>query len=396
MSKPNKTKVLAVVDYYLPGYKGGGPAVSVSRLIKCLGDECDFSVFTRDRDLGDEKPYQDIEPNRWTKKDDVQVFYASPKKLNLFGLMKAIRESQPDVIYLNSYFSKLTRSALLLRAVGLLKNTPILISPRGEFSPGALQLKSLKKRKYLDIANASRLHSGITWQVSSCHELNDTKAVVKTQADFFMRPPDIADRSNVTIETIRAEKLAGVAVFSFISRISPKKNLLGAIEMLQTITGQVTFAIYGPIEDQAYWQKCEEAIAALPKNISCVYQGGIPSSQVLEVLSAHHFFLFPTLGENFGHVIPEALAAGCPVLVSDQTPWLDFNEREVGWVTRLDDLAGWKKVIQNCVDMSPEQFETMSVAAKDYINAMARASSDLETNRMLFAVTIENQRSHAA
>ena len=165
--------------------------------------------------------------------------------------------------------------------------------------------------------------------------------------------------------------------------------------MLQSIKGKVTFAIYGPIEDQAYWQKCEEAIAALPENVSCVHKGGIPSSQVLEELSAHHFFLFPTLGENFGHVIPEALAAGCPVLVSDQTPWQDFDERGVGWVLKLEDQEAWQESIQKCVDMSPEHFETMSVAAKDYINAMACASTDLETNPMLFAVTIENQRSHA-
>ncbi len=396
MSKANKTKVLAVVDYYLPGYKGGGPAVSVSRLISCLGNDIDFKVFTRDRDLGDKIPYREIKPDGWTKSGEVEIFYASPKKLNMLGLRKAIRQANPEVIYLNSYFSKLTRSVLILRTIGLVKNTPILIAPRGEFSPGALQLKARKKRKYLDLANALRIHSGVTWQVSSRHELTDTKAVVRTKADYFLRPPDIADRTNVQVETVRSEKKAGVATFAFISRISPKKNLLGAIEMLRSIKGQVIFAIYGPVEDQAYWQKCEEAIAALPENVSCVHKGGIPSSQVLEELSAHHFFLFPTLGENFGHVIPEALAAGCPVLVSDQTPWQDFEERQVGWVLKLQDHEGWQETIQKCVDMNQEQFEAMSLNSKNYINAIARASSDIETNRMLFAATIENQKSKVA
>lgn len=396
MSYAKKIKVLAVVDYYLPGYKGGGPAVSVSRLINCLGNDVDFKVFTRDRDLGDEVPYHEIKPDSWTKSGGVEIYYASPKKLNMLGLRKAIQEANPEVIYLNSYFSKLTRSVLILRAIGLVKNTPILIAPRGEFSPGALQLKGLKKRKYLDLANALRIHAGVTWQVSSRHELTDTKAVVRTKADFFLRPPDIADRTNVQVETTRAEKKTGVAAFAFISRISPKKNLLGAIKMLQSIKGEVTFVIYGPIEDQAYWQECNAAINNLPANVSVVHKGGIPSSQVLEALSAHHFFLFPTLGENFGHVIPEALAAGCPVLVSDQTPWQDFDAKEVGWVLKLEDEDGWQNTIQKCVDMSPEQFETMSLHSKNYINEMARASSDIETNRMLFAATIENQKIKAA
>ena len=396
MNEPNKLKVLAVVDYYLPGYKGGGPAVSVSRLIDCLQGDLSFYVFTRDRDLGDKSPYQDVKSDAWTQQQDMQLFYASPKNLNIVGLWKTIRNSKPDVIYLNSYFSKLTRSVLILRSLGLLRKTPILIAPRGEFSKGALQLKSFKKKQYLALANLSRFHSGITWQVSSVHELSDAKAVVSTNADYFIKAPDIVDRSSITLNSVRAKKQSGVAEFAFISRISPKKNLLGAIEILRSVRGNVTFAIYGPIEDQAYWDQCEQAIASLPKNIQCVMKGGIPNDQVLHKLSEHHFFLFPTLGENFGHVIPEALTAGCPVLLSDQTPWLDFEEKGVGWVLLLDDLDGWKDAVQKCVDMSPQEFDSMSKAATSYLAAMARSSTDVDLNRSLFSTTIENYLSHAA
>lgn len=391
MSEPNKTKVLAVVDYYLPGYKGGGPAVSVSRIIGCLNGEIDFSVFTRDRDLGDKVPYEGISSNRWNDKAGVHKFYASPMLLNIFGLWLAVRKVKPDLIYLNSYFSKLTRAVLTLRSVGFLRKTPVLVAPRGEFSPGALQLKSMKKKHYLALANFLKFHSGITWQVSSVHELEDAKAVVHTNAEFFIKAPDIVDRRSTEVDTVRAPKTAGSAEFAFISRISPKKNLLGAIEMLKEIKGDVTFAIYGPIEDEAYWAKCEEAMAALPKNVRCEVKGGIPSHEVLTHLSNHHYFLFPTLGENFGHVIPEALAAGCPVLLSDQTPWLDFSEKGVGYIIPLENQADWKKAVQECVDMSPETFDQKSNEAKAYIARMSQSTSDIDLNRELFATTIVNQ-----
>jgi glycosyltransferase involved in cell wall biosynthesis len=324
-------------------------------------------------------------------KNGVNKFYASPQRLNIFGLWSAIHHVKPDVIYLNSYFSKLTRSVLFLRSIGFLRKTPVLVAPRGEFSPGALQLKSFKKKKYLALANMLKFHSGITWQVSSVHELEDAKAVVHTNATYFIKAPDIVDRSSIELKTERVKKTAGSAEFAFISRISPKKNLLGAINMLGQIKGDVTFAIYGPVEDESYWAKCEEAINALPKNIRCEIKGGIPSHKVLDNLAAHHFFLFPTLGENFGHVIPEALAAGCPVLLSDQTPWQDFAEQGVGWVIPLAEDKQWIEAIQQCVDMDTETFDKMSAQSKAYIAKLSKSTSDIDSNRDLFATTIVNQ-----
>ena len=37
--------------------------------------------------------------------------------------------------------------------------------------------------------------------------------------------------------------------------------------------------------------------------------------------SEYDAFVFPTRGENFGHVIAESLSASCPVVCTDQTPW---------------------------------------------------------------------------
>src|SRR5882762_6240867 len=103
MTESTKLKVLAVVDYYLPGYKGGGPAVSVSRLIGCLKQEYDFFVYTRNHDLGEREAYPDVASSAWRENDGIQYFYAGPRDLTIFGLWKVLRQTQPDVIYLNSY-----------------------------------------------------------------------------------------------------------------------------------------------------------------------------------------------------------------------------------------------------------------------------------------------------
>src|SRR3546814_15539936 len=53
-------------------------------------------------------------------------------------------------------------------------------------------------------------------------------------------------------------------------------------------------------------------------------------SSDLPALSRHDIFFLPTFGENYGHVIAEALEAGLRLLICDQTPWRGLAEAGVG------------------------------------------------------------------
>ena len=125
-------------------------------------------------------------------------------------------------------------------------------------------------------------------------------------------------------------KSAGRLRAVFVSRVSPKKNLLGAVELLSRVQGDVSLDIYGPIDDQDYWRKCQHAIEQFGGTTRVAYKGAIHHDEVVRVLSDYDVFLFPTLGENFGHVILEAMIAGCPVVTSDQTA---LSRPYSGWRT---------------------------------------------------------------
>jgi len=124
MSKP---RVLIFVDYYLPGYKAGGPIASVSRMVRNLQHEFQLLVFTRDRDLGDSEPYANIEPDTWTSRDGISVFYASPDRLSSQSLRQVITSTQPNLIYLNSYFSVLSRRVLVLAKRGGISGAKVAV-----------------------------------------------------------------------------------------------------------------------------------------------------------------------------------------------------------------------------------------------------------------------------
>lgn len=387
----NKPRILAFVDYYLPGFKGGGPVHSVSRLVQRLAADADFSVFTRDRDLGDVAPYTGVVPGTWMEWAGVRTYYAGPGQMNPRSILKAIRQVNPEIIYLNSYFSRLTRAVLLLRLLGKLPRIAILVAPRGEFSKGALSIKSAKKRAFLAVAGATGLHKGVTWQVSSVHELNDTRAVVHGEPHYFIKAPDVLLSVSEKVAVQRPRKVAGSARFAFISRIAPIKNLHFAIERLRDVKGDVVFTIYGPAEDHAYWARCEHAISELPENVRCEFAGPVQPAQVLSSLGGHHFFLFPTKGENFGHVISEALIAGCPVLLSDRTPWLDLDEHAAGWVIPLDEIDRWDATIETCIAMDEDRFSEMSNRAQEYIGQVAACPADLEQSRKMFTTALDQQ-----
>ena len=123
----------------------------------------------------------------------------------------------------------------------------------------------------------------------------------------------------------------------FISRISKEKNLIYALRTLCQVSTPLRFDIYGPITDQYVWEKCQQEIRRMPAHIKVSYRGALKKS-VRSTFRQYDLFFFPTVGENFGHVIAESLASGTPVLVSDKTPWSYLEAANLGWDFSLDDL----------------------------------------------------------
>ena len=154
----------------------------------------------------------------------------------------------------------------------------------------------------------------------------------------------------------------------FISRIHPKKNLLYAIECLSDVSGEVHFDIYGSIENKEYWEECKKAIELLPDNIHVQYCGLVEHDKVHDVFSNYDAFLFPTLSENYGHVIAEALLSGCPVIISDQTPWTDVNNFGVGKAISLTDKKVMSNAVQAIVDMDNDAMNEERIRIRDYLN----------------------------
>ena len=385
-----KPVVLTFTGHYLPGYKAGGPIRTIVSMVDQLGDEFDFYVVATDRDLGDDAPFPDVEVDCWTKRGQAHVFYCSPGAQGWRALRESLSGISVDLIYLNSLFSApFTLRPLLYWRLGKLPEVPVLLAPRGELSVGALTVKPARKRAFLRIAGAVGLYRNITFHASSAHEAADIRRELGERD--VMIALDLSERGGPLRERNAADGEDRPLRAVFLSRISPNKNLLGALEMLKQLSIPLIFDIYGVIEDKGYWERCEKAIAALPDHVRARFQRALRPEDVESVLSEYDFFFFPTLGENYGHVIREALSAGLPALISDQTPWRDLAERRAGAALPLDDPQGFVTWIENFAKLDVDQRQAMRRAANERGNDEAKAARDREENRRMLRDLVQSR-----
>lgn len=375
--------ILTFVGYYVPAYKAGGPIQSIANLAEALGDEFEFRIITSDRDYGDTRPFDGITHSTWMRVGKADVAYLGPRKRNLRTIARLMRETPHDVLYLNSYHSPhFTVQPLALRSLRRVPRVPTVVAPRGEFARGAYGIRPAKKRLYRIAATAARLYSGVTWQASSAAEAKDIRREVGSDAplhvgpDIYVPPPSLLDRTS--------PKVSGSAHAVIVCRISPVKNLHLLGTVLCCVRGGLNLDLYGIIDDAAYWAKCQETFAHLPDNVSVTYHGPIEHTQVAAVLAQSDLFVLPTLGENFCHAAAEAFAAGCPVLISDQTPWRGLEEARAGWDLPLGRPEGFTDAIQRIIDMDEDEHREWRQGARDYITSHPLVTSAIEANRRMF------------
>lgn len=384
-SSSRRPTALVFLPYYVPAFRAGGPVRTLRNMVDLLGREVDFRIFTRDRDLGDRDPFPGVATGSWIERDGALVFYGDPRHRSARALVRMVREVNPDIIYLNSFLeASFSVFPLLLRRAGLFdRSIEWLIAPRGEFSPGALAIKRRKKELFIRVSRMTGLHERLVWHASTDLEAEDIhRALGRVAAEIKVAPNPTAGVDPLRPRSDgRPDQPLSVC---FLSRISPKKNLRYAIDVVKRARRPIAFVIYGPAEDAEYWGECQRAMNEVPPGSTIEWRGELPPERVRETLARHDLFLFPTRGENFGHVIFESLAAGVPVLVSDQTPWRDLEARGSGWARSLDDPQAFVDVLEAFTDSGPDAREAARRAAHAHAVEVSRSQAVLDANRRLF------------
>ncbi|MGV3652552.1 MAG: glycosyltransferase [Devosia sp.] len=329
-----RPRILILADQFTPSRRGGGPVTSIVNLINSLGEEFAFHVATRDRDLGAAAPYPGLPSDQWLDAEGHRVLYRASRLWHI-ATPDDPQAIAPDLVYLNSFFSPATTLPYLAwRRVNRGRAVPTLLAPRGGLADAALRIKSWKKRPVLGLAKSLGLYEGLHWQATSSDERSQIVERFAPPAGSLLQAANITAGSGGGASHQRER--GAVLRVAFLGRIVPMKNLDFALRILAAAAVPTVLDIHGPSEDRAYEAECRRLALKLPQTITVAWKGPLEHQAVKHELAGYDVLLSPSRGENYGHVIAEALSVGTPVLISDQTPWRNLEGSGAGFDLPLD------------------------------------------------------------
>ncbi|MBK8497718.1 MAG: glycosyltransferase family 4 protein [Flavobacteriales bacterium] len=377
-----RPQVLAFIDWYKPFYKAGGPVRSMVNLVDHLRDRVDFHIVTGDRDYTAGAAPKDLVRDAWTAKDSGErVWHASPKQRTLKQWKALLHEREWDVVYINGLYSKWSTIAPLW----ILRRSKQrrVVAVRGMLAKGPMKQSAAKKRAFLLAMKTTGCFKGVEFQATNTEEVEDIKRWIGRDVKVHLVPN--LGRKASGAAPVAIEKKPGSLRLVSVGRIAPEKNTLFAIERLRDAIGEVRFDLYGTVYDQAYYKRCLEAVAALPPNVTVKWHGHIEQDQVARAIAEAHVVFMPSVGENFGHTMLEALVVGRPLLISDRTPWKDLEAKGAGWDLPLEERERFDRTMDQLISMEQAEYDRICTGASQLAARYLSDSNTVERNYALLS-----------
>ena len=371
-------KIMVFTDWFYPGSQAGGPIQSLISFMKNSDDT--FYVVTRNTDLNSTIPYDNIQSDSWQAsfQGNIQVYYLNENSLTEEFILKNYSEINPDRLYLNSMWSP--KFTLLPLKVFRKNNcsTKVVLAPRGMLKPAAFKQKGFKKKLFLLFSKFTKIYSNITWHATS--EIEKEEILQKFQDANIRIAPNI---SNAEISEIKKEITSPFRILT-VGRISPEKGYYEAMEAIRNWKPNkpVKWDIVGLEENT----ELAEAIRMSTKESSSIQialHGHKNQEELNEYYENSHLFFLPSRGENYGHAIAEALCKGIPVVVSDQTPWNNLEEKFAGKSSSLNSTT-LAESLDFFFNLSNDDYQLWSQGALNYAKAHVNSPETLALNKNLF------------
>lgn len=360
-----KPKLLFITDWYAPAFKGGGPIRSIVNLVNRLKQDYDCYIYTSNTDFGEVEPLAGIVADQWINQNGVQVYYRSGK-MSFAQVKTMIKTIHPHRIYLNSMFSNMIKPILVGYA-----SDRIIIAPRGMLNTSALAVKPIRKFLYLWFLRTFGFAKHLRFHATSDEE----KKVIQR---IFPNAHSIVVAGNIPVSpsaTLHpAEKQTGKLNIFFTGRMHPIKNLHLLLEALKNLKGNVELSVIATKEDHDYQEKCNQLALELPAHITINWLLDLPPTEIQKHLLQAHLFALLSEVESFGHAIFEALAVGCPVIISDNTPWKNLDLQKAGMDFPLNNMQQITSGLQRFVEMENQEWQSFRKGAHDlassYVNKL--------------------------
>jgi glycosyltransferase involved in cell wall biosynthesis len=228
--------------------------------------------------------------------------------------------SSCDIVHVHALWEEIQhQAARVARALG----KPYVITPHGMLDPWSLRQSKWKKKLYLAVRLRSNLQHASAIHFTSEIE-RDLAAPLGLKAPTIVEPNgvDLAEFEDLPPRgsfRARHPMLAGTRpIVLFLSRLHPKKGLdLLVPAFARAAPGDAVLVLVGPDSD-GYGEEIRAAAKLHGVADRLLFTGMLRGRDRVEAFVDADLFALPSYQENFGIAVVEALASGCPVLISDQ------------------------------------------------------------------------------
>jgi glycosyltransferase involved in cell wall biosynthesis len=364
-------RILHVVPTYYPAVRYGGPIYSVHALCKALAAEGHrVHVFTTSVDgPGD----SDVPHKRPVDLDNVQVHYFPSRWLRRIycsiDLANALRSMTADfdVVHLHSVFLFPTWAGARSAVRG---GVPYVLSPRGMLDRELIARRSaVAKRAWIRLVERRNLARAACIHLTSAEERRALVDLELGLAPISIIPngveaPGLFSRSHDAISADVCAILGeGFDILCF-GRISWKKGLdqlIRAITELPharvVIAGNDEEGFADKLRNLAAHSSVDDRVRILPRQIT--------GADKEALFAAARLFVLPSVSENFGNVVVEAMIRAVPVVVTERVGAAEIVEASGGGLVVRKGKDTFSSVLASVLQSS-ERLGAMSTAGANY------------------------------
>lgn len=313
-------RVLHVVSSYLPAVRYGGTIASVHGLCRSLAARGhDVQVFTTSVNGPADS---DVPHGRAVDVDGVKVWYFRSRHLRRLywapELARALDRQVGgfDVVHTHAIFLwPLWAAARAARR----EHVPYIVSPRGMLERDLVSRKNTwLKALWIAAIERHNLEGAAAIHVTSGREAEEASA-------FGFRLPRVCEIPNgvdptpldgPAVSASIAAITAGTPYVLFLGRINWKKGLDRLVPALARVR-DARLVVAGN-DEEAYRSILDDLAARFAVSDRIVYTGPVQGADKAALLEHARVLVLPSYSENFGNVVIEAMAAGCPVIVTPE------------------------------------------------------------------------------
>lgn len=333
--------------------EASGPSYSVSRLCEELG-----AKYHRVRLLTiDERARRDARNYR-------HEVFGSSHILSRLGISRAFETSlarqakRADVIHNHGLWMM---PNVYPGTAAKNSGTPLIVSPRGTFSPVALARSRNVKKTFWWLKQRAAVEQAKCLHATCEQEYHDIRA-------FGLKQPVAVIPNGVDVPALEQKpKAPGQRTLLFLGRIHPIKGLDDLLKAWSSLADQHSdwkLVIVGsdPVGHEAELRR-EAAHLSLPR---ITFAGPLYRAAKHQAYLDADLYVLPSKTENFGHTVAEALARAVPVVTTTGTPWGPVVRHNCGWCVDPGP-SGLIKGLGQAMNASDEQRQEMGAKGRTWM-----------------------------